>query len=72
MIKKISLLLFLLTAFFANAHEKAPQMADGLRSEGKFYVVVFVMAIIFGCVAVYLFMLDRKVKKLEEDLKNKK
>jgi CcmD family protein len=70
MIKKISLLLFLLIGYVANAQE--PQMADGLRSEGKFYVVVTVMAIIFGCVAFYLFRLDMKVKKLEEELKNKK
>ncbi len=70
MIKKISLLFFLFTAFFANAQE--PLMADGLRSEGKFYVVVSVIAIIFACLAFYLFRLDMKVKKLEEELKNKK
>lgn len=42
-------------------------MADGLRAEGKIYVVVLVMLVIFIAVAVYLFTLDRRVKKLEKD-----
>ncbi|MCT1525879.1 CcmD family protein [Sphingobacterium hotanense] len=43
------------------------EMADTLRSEGKIYVVVLVMLVIFAAVAVYLFILDRKVSKLEKD-----
>ncbi|MGM1428164.1 CcmD family protein [Sphingobacterium lactis] len=43
------------------------EMADGLRAEGKIYVVVLVMLVIFSAVATYLFILDRKVSKLEKD-----
>ncbi|MGH2624419.1 MAG: CcmD family protein [Sphingobacterium sp.] len=43
------------------------EMADGLRSEGKIYVVVLVMLVIFSAVAVYLFTIDRKITKLEKD-----
>ena len=70
MIKKVILFFFLFTTLFVNSQE--PQMADGMRAEGKIYVVITVLAVIFGCVVVYLFMIDRKVKKLEEELKNKK
>lgn len=41
------------------------EMATTLRSEGKIYVVVGVMLIIFLGVAVYLFTLDRRIKKIE-------
>ena len=70
MIKKLILFLFLFTSLFVNAQE--PQMADGMRAEGKIYVVITVMATIFVCIVAYLIVIDRKVKKLEEELKNKK
>lgn len=62
-------LLTLVTIFIglvANAQEKV-EMADGLRSEGKIYVVVAVMLVIFITVAIYLFTIDRRIKKLEND-----
>lgn len=40
-------------------------MATTLRSEGKIYIVVGVMLIIFLGIVVYLFSLDRRIKKLE-------
>lgn len=70
MIKKLALFIFLIASLFVNAQE--PQMADGMRAEGKIYVVITVMAVIFGCVVAYLVVIDRKVKKLEEEFKNKK
>jgi len=53
-------------SFSSNAQEKV-QMADGLRAEGKIYVVVAVMLVIFLSVAIYLFSIDKRVKKLEKD-----
>ena len=41
------------------------EMADGMRSEGKIYVVVGIILIILIGLVVYLVTLDRKVKKLE-------
>ena len=70
MIKRIITFLFVFASLFANAQE--PQMADGMRAEGKIYVVITVIAVIFICVVAYLIVIDRKVKKLEEELKNKK
>ncbi len=71
MINKIYFIAFLFAALVTNAQEATqPQMADGMRAEGKIYVVVAVMAVIFLCVAAYLFRIDKKLKKLEDDLKN--
>ena len=51
-----------------SAHaQNQVEMADGLRAEGKIYVVVAVMLVIFTVVAIYLFTIDKKVSKLEKD-----
>jgi len=42
-----------------------PQMADSFRSEGKIYVVIAVLSIIFTCIVAYLIYIDIKLKKLE-------
>ena len=47
------------------------EMADGLYQSGKIYVVVTVLSIIFAGIVVYLIMLDRKISKLEKEIKNK-
>lgn len=46
-----------------------PEMADLLRSNGKIYVVVGVLAIILIGIVVYLFALDRKLTTLEKKIK---
>ncbi len=45
------------------------EMADTFRQEGKIYVVVAVAAVILAGIFVYLFMLDRKVSRIEKQLK---
>ncbi|MBN8697077.1 MAG: CcmD family protein [Bacteroidetes bacterium] len=47
------------------------EMADSMYQSGKIYVVVTVLAIIFVGILVYLIMLDRKIRKIEKELKNK-
>ena len=44
-------------------------MADVMRSNGKIYVVVAVLVIIFIALVAYLISLDRKVSKLEREIK---
>jgi CcmD family protein len=70
MIKKFILYIFLLASVPSFAGEYPdPPMADAMREDGKIYVVITVMAVVFVCVAAYLVIIDRKVKKLEERLK---
>jgi CcmD family protein len=42
-------------------------MADAMRSNGKIYVVVTVLATIFAGIFVYLVYLDRKISRLEKE-----
>lgn len=46
--------------------ETGVEMASGLRSSGKIYVVVAVLAVLFIGLAVYLFTLDKRLTKLEK------
>lgn len=74
MIKKLVLFFLVFVSLVSNAQETMaePSMADTFRSEGKIYVVIAVMATVFLAVLVYLIMIERRLKKLEEDIKNKK
>jgi hypothetical protein len=47
------------------------EMADAMRAEGKIYVVVAIIIIILAGMFVYLFLLDRKMKKLENIISEK-
>ena len=62
-------LLFAASLAFAQVPEAAPEMADGLRASGKIYVVVAVVVIIITGLLVYLISLDRKVGRLEQEIK---
>jgi uncharacterized protein YoxC len=42
------------------------EMADVMRSNGKIYVVVAVIATIFVGLMIFLIRMDKKVQKLEE------
>lgn len=68
-VKKILLLIILfVTGQFVYAQEKV-EMADGLRSNGKIYVVVAVLAIIFMGLFLFLINIDRKISRLEKENK---
>ena len=45
------------------------EMADQLRSDGKIWVVVAVIALVFAGIITYLIRLDRQVGKLEKEIK---
>ena len=66
----VQLLLFTATVAVAQtAGTDAPEMADSLRQSGKIYVVVAAVAIIVAGLLFYLISLDRKVSKLEQEIK---
>jgi CcmD family protein len=43
-------------------------MADVMRENGKIYVVVAVVAIIFAGIVVYLISIDRKTNRLQKQV----
>jgi K+-transporting ATPase A subunit len=46
-----------------------PQMADALRSSGKIYVVVIVLVIILIGLFLYLVNTDKKISRIEKNIK---
>ena len=63
-IKAFTTFLFSLTPFLLLAQDDA----DFMRSMGKMYVVVAVIAAIFIGIVIYLVLLDRKITKLENQI----
>ena len=66
--KKLLILIILIlncAVVFAQKSNSA-EMADVLRSSGKIYVVVATISIIFIGLAIYLFSIDRRLKKIEK------
>lgn len=58
------LMLFLSTFLFAQQNNNV-EMADEMRSSGKIYVVIVTIVIVFVGLAIYLFSIDRRLKKIE-------
>jgi K+-transporting ATPase A subunit len=65
---------YLLIALFmmicSTAFSQEVEMADTMRSNGKIYVVIGIILIILIGLITYLFLLDRKVGRLEKRLKD--
>jgi CcmD family protein len=67
--KKLGFLMAMLLSYAAvyAQQTQSVEMADAMRSSGKIYVVIATIAIIFTGLAVYLFMIDRRLKKIEKE-----
>ncbi|HEV7349973.1 CcmD family protein [Telluribacter sp.] len=66
-----TVLLFLSVTVNLMAQQAATQdieMADRLREDGKIWVVVGVIALIFAGIVIYLVRLDSKISKLEKKI----
>ena len=77
--KKLLTIALLLFSLSALAQEKIPvseadysnnsvEMADLMRADGKIYVLVSIITIIFIGITVYVVNTDRKISKLEKNL----
>lgn len=77
--KKLLTIALLVFSFNALAQEKIPvtesdysnnsvEMADRMRADGKIYVLVGIITIIFIGITVYVVNTDRKISKLEKNL----
>ena len=69
---KIILTLILTSLVTSSYSQNQVQMADTLRAEGKIYVVVAIILIILVGLIFYLFLMDKKVNKLEKMISSKK
>jgi len=73
--KKINYLLFTLLAIVSPiigfAQNSDIEMADTMRSNGKIFVVIGVIAIILLGILIFLLQIDKKVRILEKNSKKK-
>lgn len=67
--KKFTLFVFAFICFSLGsfAQDNGVEMADTLRSSGKIYVVVAVMLLLFAAFIIYLFSIDKRLKKIEKE-----
>ena len=78
MIKIRNIFLFAVLFCISNLLDAQPgspapvQMATGLRSSGKIYVVVAVVLIILAGLLIYVSSIDRKVSRMEKEIEQSK
>jgi CcmD family protein len=68
---RVAFLSFLLISAISYAQPAAtsPSLDETVMNSGKMYVVIAVLAVILIGIFIYLFSLDRKLRKLEEKAK---
>lgn len=64
--KIIFALMLLLSSVQLFAQTGQVEMADAMRSNGKIYVVVTCIVVILAGLLIYLFSLDKRLKKIEK------
>ncbi|MBB5283984.1 hypothetical protein HNQ92_002127 [Rhabdobacter roseus] len=71
-LKKCSLLVLMLLATGAKLMAQAPgesvEMADRLRADGKIWVVVAVVAVVFLGIVANMLRLESRIGKMEKEL----
>jgi len=67
--KIIIIIAFLFCSLATFAQDKV-EMADLMRSNGKIYTVVAVCLTILTGLFIYVFLIDRKIKKIEKENNN--
>ncbi|WP_443938390.1 CcmD family protein [Pedobacter sp. MW01-1-1] len=65
-------LLLMIIGLQLFAQDNGVEMADTMRSNGKIYVVVICIVIILLGLLIYLFALDKRLKKVEKNNFDKK
>jgi hypothetical protein len=68
---KIILSIVLLMLVHSAAFPQGAEMADTMRSEGKIYVVVVMVLIVLGGMITFLFLIDRKLNRIEKEVDRK-
>lgn len=63
---------FIPKVYAQSETETNVEMADKMRSDGKIYVVVAVVAIVISGLLIYAINTDRKVLRLEKEIKDLK
>ncbi len=63
----VMLMVIMISSLASKAQTQQVEMADGMRSNGKIYIVVAVCLTILIGLFFYVFLLDRKITKIEKE-----
>ncbi len=63
----VMFMVIMISSIASNAQTQQVEMADGMRSNGKIYIVVAVCLTILIGLFFYVFLLDRKITKIEKE-----
>ncbi len=63
----VMLMVIMISSIASKAQTQQVEMADGMRSNGKIYIVVAVCLTILIGLFFYVFLLDRKITKIEKE-----
>ncbi len=58
---------FTLMLLFLSSFAQSAEMADQMRADGKIYVVVGVLVLIFAVLFAYMIFLDTRLRKVEKE-----
>lgn len=67
--KKAFLVLYIILFSITNLMAQDVEMADTMRSNGKIYVVVAVLCVVFAAITAYIISVDRRLSRLEKENK---
>lgn len=70
MSKKFAILILLFASVSKMLNAQTVNVADKLLENSKLNAVIVVASVILLGIFVFLFYLDRKIKKLEQEVKN--
>ena len=66
------LFVFFMLLLSQSVFAQDAEMADVMRANGKIYVVVAIIMVVFTGLIVYLTVVDRKITRLEKKMPTKK
>ena len=67
LVSRLGMFMLMMILSIASLAQAQPvEMADTMRSNGKIYVVVLVCLTILIGLFIYVFLIDRKISKLEK------
>ena len=68
----LNLMIFVPYSIAQEMDQNSVEMADTMRTDGKIYVVVVVVVILFTGLFIYAINTDRKLSKVEKEIKSLK
>ena len=67
--KKYISVLIIALLMLSTAQAQTIDMADGMRADGKIYVVIAIAFFVLAVMSIYMISIDRRIRKMENKQK---